>query len=231
MTEQAELRPGIASKRWPGAIHELLATGHLPADTPGLAALETDLPPDWHVLVQKDGLFDQQGWPLRHDAELAYRACILEPLNDTIARAHLSVVRAWLDGKTTNEALGAAWRASAAVRIGAAFAASPPSDAACLEVYEKMCPDATEADRAMFLEARRHPPAVTTAWLAVESAFLAREGWLSYYAYRGILPQPPVHAATALRAAVEARLVSWTEVVDWARELARSGSSGKTHEH
>lgn len=227
MNQAPPLRPGIASTRWPGTIHELLASGDLPPDTPGLAQLEEEMPAGWHTIEAFGERLDQRGWPLRHDVDLACRACLREPSMPPHARAWLSAIRGWLDGTLATAGLESTRRESIAVHWGIALCDPKQSDDDALGIFDALCQGATSDDRTKFLDARRHPPVDSIAWLAVECASAAAAGWLAYHAHRGTLPMPPIHAAEAIRAVVRSGALSWLEVVDWARQLVRSKSQAR----
>ena len=103
-----DARPGLSSRRFPGAVQELIATGDLPLDTPALVALEQALPDAWFVHQAVGPRLDQQGWPLRNEVELAHRVCGRDPALTERDRAHLATVRAWLHGRIDDDALHAA---------------------------------------------------------------------------------------------------------------------------
>lgn len=219
MTTDAAPRPGIASTHLPGAIHELFVTGELPPDTPGLAELAAELPPEWFMLDWGSSRIDQRGWPLRNEAVLACAAAAREPGSPAHAKGWLDVVRRWLRGDATDEELATTRDESVAVNWGSGIKDPTVSDDQALAMYQHLCPHASEQLQARFLDARRRPLADTIAWLAVEAAYAGRDGWLAYYAHRRMTPPAALHAAAVIRAVARAGGVTGAEVVRWAREL------------
>lgn len=214
-----DLRPGIASRRLPGAVNELLASGDLPAETPALAAFERALPPEWFAFEAVGYHLDQKGWPLRNEVELALRVCAHDPALTASDRSRLSEVRRWLDGELSEDGLHAEWRISIALKHGSFFADVAVPDEECLRFFAMLCPDATDADRALFLDARRHPVPDTAAALVVACAHEARTGWLAYHVHRGLASPSALHAADVLRGVVRSGRMTWSEVVDVARSI------------
>jgi hypothetical protein len=216
-------RPGLASRRLPGAVQELIATGDLPPDMPALVALTDALPHEWFACEVVGRRLDQKGWPLRNEVELACRVCQRDPLLTGRDRALLRLVRGWLARPKDEDALSACWRDVVAVQHGSALSDPSVPDEDCLRVFALICPDATEADRATFLAARRQPIAPSIAPLVVQCAYEARSGWLSYHLHRGLASPSALHAADLIRRVVRAGGITWREVVDLARELLPDG--------
>ena len=214
-----DARPGLSSRRFPGAVQELIATGDLPLDTPGLDALERALPESWFMYEALAQRLDQKGWPMRNDVELAHRVGARDPALTARDRALLATVRAWLDGRCDDETLHATWRESAAVEHGSALADPRASDEECAQLFARICPDATDADRRTFLAARRDPVAPSIAPLVVQCAYEARTGWLAYHAHRSLASPSAVFAAGVIRRVVSAGGIAWSEVVELARSL------------
>jgi hypothetical protein len=134
----------------------------------------------------------------------------------------LGDVKGWLDGKVDLQVIEASHPMANAILMGAHMAGTPADETLLDQLFSAACPGGGEAERRAFDEARGWPPEDIAVAFALAGAYAARDGWLSYYAHRGMIMPTTFYAAQSVQRVARAGHVTWAEVVAWARALVRS---------
>lgn len=208
-------RSRAASPRLPGVVTELLKTGEIADETPGLDDLARALFPGWWRFTAEGERIDQSGWPARSDVALAY--CAVQRMGACAAEgALLAEIGDWLAGRVDGRALEARRPEVFAKTLGASLGRETSDDDA-LRCLAAMRPNAGEAERRAVLAARRLSPADHAACVLAATARKAADGWAAYHAHRGLASESAVFAAGVIRLAMRAGAVTGADVVAWAR--------------